>query len=478
MPPTAGSHHGQRLQVGANSTVNIRWIPDHLIERIGLFLPARSLLHLFACDHTLQQVLRPLVAWRHCEHLIGMSNTRPQTADDYRHTISAAQPCRPRDRLNIFRMLARTLPCCVGEDERREAASALAEAAAQAGGDFGAARVTTDILRCLGYRQAHRSTPWLADMEASLSAYMQGEPVEKRAPLMGDYLVAVRQLPPPQREPGYWERTLAYFPAKDAAATLKAVTSWLFPPRDSHKCSVAFQSLLGMAQRLAAPDGRPSPWQATALLALLDTISDQRYLGADRPGAWAAIHGAALKLPSEAKSGMLCGLARQLYACSAGRDNLCRHWDQLLEAADDLPAPALANVLSELVRAFDCPVWSEGGATSDEESEEDASDGGYFVYGDPFMPSKMQSGDDAAQRLVSERCTQLLDRLDTLPPSMRGNVLAVVDSMLTSRQGYWSTVRHRALKKRLIVSQAALEETTAGHGGPAPSVRTALPSAH
>ncbi|WP_422648988.1 hypothetical protein [Cupriavidus sp. H18C1] len=173
------------MQVGANSTVNIRWIPDHLIERIGLFLPARSLLHLFACNHTLQRVLKPLVAWRHCEHLIGMSNTRPQTADDYRHTISAAQPCRPRDRLNIFRMLARTLPCCVGEDERREAASALAEAAAQAGGDFGAARVTTDILRCLGYRQAHRSTPWLADMEASLSAYMQGEPVEKRAPLMG-----------------------------------------------------------------------------------------------------------------------------------------------------------------------------------------------------------------------------------------------------------------------------------------------------
>jgi hypothetical protein len=437
--PDATSGHGGTLEIHTGMTATIATVPPDFIEQVGIHLPGRSLLNLSQSCRGFREVLAPLVAWRHCEQRMNTA----RNGNDFRHIIATAQPCRLKDRVNIYRMLAYRLSD-VPKDQRRESAGALIVAAEQIGGSVAAARVRIDVLNGQGYRMAYRGKPWLADLEAWLRDYMLGEPARERACLMADYLQAVRELPEPQRKPAYWVQTLRSFPATKAAATLIALTSWLFPPSNVDQCSAAFQALLAATRWLKNSDGTPSPAQAQVLLGLLDIMCHYRMLGADRPSAWTLTYEAAVELPAELKAEVFCGLVRQLDACSGGRDSIDGKWKKLYAAASDLPAPHLTRVLLALVGSFNCRSWSEA---ADMDSDSDSS--GKYLYDKNPRPATVQARDDRAQMVVSQRCEQVFDLADRLPPTWRNTVLKQISAMLAMRRGCWSHQRYHALQRRL-----------------------------
>lgn len=104
------------------------------------------------------------------------------------------------------------------------------------------------------------------------------------------------------------------------------------------------------------------------MVGLLNIIRDCRFLGADRPTAWRLTYEAAVKLPATAKAEVLCGLAQQLDACSAGREYRAK-WKQPYASARDLPAPAGMRVLQALVDSSRCITWSEAADSASDRGE-------------------------------------------------------------------------------------------------------------
>lgn len=131
---------------------------------------------------------------------------------------------------------------------------------------------------------AHRRNPWLDGIEAWLHRYRHGTPASERAPLMADYRRAVREIPEAEhREPAYWVKLTASFPATHAAATSYALNWWLFPPRDANQCRAAYNALLNAVGALRGSEGRtssagPHPWSGCSISSAIAAFSARTVL--------------------------------------------------------------------------------------------------------------------------------------------------------------------------------------------------------
>jgi hypothetical protein len=423
------------------------------MQQIGRYLDNVSLANLARSCKTTSYRLDFDLAWRR-------ASCFARTARDIEAFQSAMQAADAFDgprQAFLYRMLAW---CTLNMPDRalvQEAARVLTERANTQLCATGRACMSIALLGVFGHRGAKPPNDLLQRHEHDLHGHMMDESLPERGALMAGYLSVIRELPPAQRDPAYWVRTVSTFTPSQAAATLVAASRWMFPPRDNAKCEQAFSALLGVARSLRDSDGRALAEQAPLLAKLIDIVSGYSPgRGPDPRGCWHMLCDAALALPAGVREPLLRKLADAgLNHCSVDRLTMQGQWDRLLAAAPGLSPTGRTVLLCTLVSAFGFNAWCVAG-DDDSDSDTDGSDADdsesiSFQYGPDSSPNltTVQEHHPAAQHAIAERAARLLDTAVGLPTAEREQVLGAVARMLAEREPYWETAPLGRIRLRL-----------------------------